>query len=53
MTYDKKPLRTESPKINALQAVIIDKNTTIYISLDADPDEARQRYLNRHLRLRT
>ncbi len=52
MTHDKKPLRTESPKVNNLQAVIIDKNTTIYIAPDADPEEARDRYVNRHLRIR-
>lgn len=36
-----------SPDLNKMQAVIIDKKTTIYIAKNADPDEARKRYLNR------
>ena len=37
----------ESPNINKLQAVIIDSKTTIYISVDADPEEAKKRYMLR------
>jgi hypothetical protein len=30
-----------------LQAVVIDMRTIIYISLGADPEEARSRYISR------
>lgn len=53
MTHDKKQVRTESPNVGTLQPVVIDKNTTIYIAPEADPEEARLRYINRHLRIRT
>jgi hypothetical protein len=44
---DKKGSNYDSPNVSKLQAVEIDKNTTIYIALDADPEEARSRYLFR------
>ena len=49
MTHDKKQVRTESPNVGTLQAVVIDKKTTIYIAPEADAEEARKRYLLRHL----
>jgi hypothetical protein len=30
-----------------MQAVVIDNKTTIYIAMDANADDARQRYLSR------
>ena len=44
---EKKGNSFESPNINKLQSVAIDKKTTIYIALDADPEEAKRRYLSR------
>jgi hypothetical protein len=44
---DKKHTHFDSPNTNKMQAVVIDHKTTIYISLDADPDKARQRFLFR------
>jgi len=44
---DKKHSHFDSPDTNKMQAVVIDHKTTIYISLKADPDEARQRFLCR------
>lgn len=37
-----------SPDIGKLQEVVIDFRTKIYIALDADPKEAKKRYLLRH-----
>jgi hypothetical protein len=45
--YEKKPSVYKSPDLAALKAVIIDHRTTIYISPDVDPEEARLRYLTR------
>ena len=39
----------KSPDISQLKAVIIDHRTTIYIALDADSEEAREKYLLRTL----
>jgi len=47
MMSEKKGNNFESPNVNKLQAVIIDNKTTIYIALDADPEEAKKRYLLR------
>ena len=44
---EKKQNVFDSPNIGKLQAVEIDHKTTIYIALDADPVEAKKRYLNR------
>lgn len=44
---EKKQNNYDSPNVGKLQAVIIDHKTTIYIALDADPNEAKQRYLSR------
>ena len=37
-----------SPDIGKLQEVVIDFRTKIYIALDADPKEAKKRFLLRH-----
>jgi hypothetical protein len=44
---EKKGVNYESPNVNKLQAVVIDHKTTIYIATDADPVEAKKRYLFR------
>ncbi len=44
---EKKQNNYESPNVAKLQAVEIDHKTTIYIALDADPVEAKKRYLYR------
>jgi hypothetical protein len=44
---EKKGNTFESPNLSKLQAVFIDHKTTIYIELDADPVEAKKRYLSR------
>jgi hypothetical protein len=36
-----------SPDIQNLKEVIIDFRTKIYIDKDADPEEARERYMSR------
>ena len=43
----KKPIILKSPDLNELQEVFIDQRTKIYIAPDADPIEARNRYLLR------
>ena len=45
--YEKKQSTFKSPDLNKLQEVIIDLRTKIYIAQDADPEEARKRYLSR------
>lgn len=44
---EKRGNNCESPNVGKLQAVTIDHKTTIYIALDADPVEAKIRYLKR------
>ncbi len=44
---EKKHNNYDSPDVGKLQAVEIDHKTTIYIAKDADPVEAKQRYLYR------
>jgi hypothetical protein len=47
-SYDsRKNISFVSPDVTKLQLVIIDQKTRIYIALDADPELARLRYLNR------
>ena len=36
-----------SPNLNELQRVVIDRNTTIYVKKDADPAEARKRFIEK------
>jgi hypothetical protein len=38
----------KSPDLSKLKAVIIDHRTTIYISQEADIEEAREKYLSRY-----
>lgn len=45
--YDKKNATLKSPDLNKLQPVVINMRTTIYIPVDADPVEAKERYLAR------
>jgi len=45
--YEKKQIVFKSPDLNKLQAVVIDHRTKIYIAVDADPEEAKMRYLTR------
>ncbi len=44
---EKKHNTFDSPDVRKLQAIQIDEKTTIFIALDADPEEARRRYLAR------
>ena len=46
--YDKKQNTFKSPELNKMQAVVIDHRTTLYIGKEEDPEQARQRYLNRN-----
>ncbi len=45
---EKKHVHFDSPNVGKLQAVEIDRKTTIYIALGADPAEAKKRYLFRN-----
>ncbi len=45
--YEKKPIVFKSPDVTKLQEVIIDIRTRIYIAMDADPEEAKSRYISR------
>jgi hypothetical protein len=47
MALDKKQVTFKTPDLSKMQEVIIDVRTRIYIDPDADPDEARTRYLAR------
>jgi hypothetical protein len=42
---ERKPVVFKSPDLSKLKEVIIDHRTRIYISHDADVEEARTRYL--------
>lgn len=44
---EKKPNIIKSPDLSKLKEVIIDHRTKIYVSPDADVEEARARYLRR------
>ena len=46
-TPDKKQTNYKTPNLSKMQEVIIDRKTSIYIDLDADPEIARSRYLER------
>ncbi len=45
--YNKKQSVFKSPDLQKLQEVVIDLRTKIYIAIDADPEEAKTRYLSR------
>ena len=44
---EKKAITFKSPDISKMQEVVIDLRTRIYISLDADPVQAKAQYLAR------
>jgi hypothetical protein len=44
---EKKHDNFKSPDLSKLQAVVIDRNTTIYVSPGDDPEEARKRFTSR------
>jgi len=46
--YEKKITNYKSPDLSKMQAVVIDLRTIIYITLGADPEKARIRYLSRN-----
>jgi thymidylate kinase len=45
--FEKKQVVFKSPDMSKLQEVVIDMKTKIYIALDADPKEAKKRYMAR------
>jgi hypothetical protein len=47
MAFEKKAATFKSPDLSKMQEVVIDGRTRIYIAPDADPEEARKRYLAR------
>lgn len=47
LPLDKKQVIFKSPDLSKMQEVVIDVRTRIYISPDADPEQARVRYLAR------
>lgn len=44
---EKKQTIYKTPNVSKMQEVIIDGKTRIYIAMDADPEKARIRYLER------
>lgn len=44
---EKKQNSFDSPDVKKLQAIQIDEKTTIFVAKDADPEEAKKRYLSR------
>jgi hypothetical protein len=45
--YEKKQPVFHSPDLSKMQVVVIDNRTRIYIAIDADPEEAKLRYITR------
>jgi hypothetical protein len=45
--HEKKQNNFKTPDISKMQEVIINARTRIYINMDADPEEARMKYLAR------
>lgn len=45
--HEKKQNNFKTPDITKMQEVIINDRTRIYISMNADPEEARRKYLAR------
>jgi hypothetical protein len=45
--HDKKQIHFISPDLSKMQAVVIDRNTTLYIAPGDDPEEARKRFISR------
>jgi hypothetical protein len=44
---EKKQDQYKSPDLSKMQPVVIDRNTTLYIALDEDPEEARKKFISR------
>lgn len=44
---DKKQPVFKTPNLSRMQVVVIDGKTSIYIDPDADPEQARKRYMAR------
>ena len=44
---EKKQTVFKSPDLQKMQAVVINHRTKIYIPVNADPEEAKKRYLSR------
>jgi hypothetical protein len=44
---EKKTVTFKSPDVSKMQEVVIDMRTRIYISPDADPEQAKAQYLAR------
>ena len=44
---ERKQEHFKSPDVTKMVAVVIDRNTTIFIPPDQDPEEARQRFTAR------
>lgn len=45
--HEKKQDHYKSPDLSKLQAVIIDRNTVIYIAHGEDPEAAKKRFLEK------
>jgi len=45
--HEKKQDQFKSPDLSKLQAVVIDRNTVIYITPGDDPEEAKKRFIAR------
>ena len=45
--YEKKHEHFKSPDLSKLQAVVIDRNTVIYVAIGDDPVEAKERFIAR------
>jgi hypothetical protein len=45
--HEKKQDHFKSPDLSKLQAVVIDRNTTIYIATADDPEEAKKKFIAR------
>jgi len=45
--YEKKQPVFHSPDLSKMQVVVIDNRTRIYIAIDADPEEAKLKYISR------
>ncbi len=45
---EKKQKAFVSPDLSKMQEVVVNMRTKIYVPLDADPEEARRKYLQRN-----
>lgn len=44
---EKKQDHFKSPDLSKLQAVVIDRNTTIYVATGENPEEAKKKFISR------